>query len=144
MEDTMRYTKVPEPHRSLLFRLAEIYRAQAESTSGLIFLDSRGGKELLYRSAPQSDKWHSLPYTRNNLDFLQELDYMTYTSESAPYFRVALKQEALDYYDYMHSPTWRRWISDVWDKTEKYWLALVFGWIGGWCAWLSYYLLWRR
>lgn len=74
-------------------------------------------------------------YTLKDFVVLDEVGYIIY-QPSTPNVPIdvpciGLTQEAFDYYDYRHSRGWRRWISDVWDKTEKHWLTLLFGWVAG-------------
>ena len=124
----MKYTKVPEPHRSLLFRLVEIHREHGETSSGLIPFQSYGpaGTLVLYSNTVLER------YTSSNLHVLEKhgyLDIQPWRIDSVSSF--SLRQEAFDYYKYMYSSALWRFIIDVWDKTEKYWLALLFGLIGG-------------
>ncbi len=144
----MKYEKLPEPHRSLLFKLVEVYRKRAEPFSGLIPFYEDGLGIVLYLE-PDGIEYRP-GMTREHLELLDEYDYIDPLGLDRPSsrWRIAVTQQALDYYNYMHYPAWRRWLSDVWDKTEKYWLSLLFGllggFLGGWLAWLSRNWLWQK
>jgi len=95
----MKYTKVPEPHRSLLFRLVEIYREHAEPTSGVIPFWEYGPARKLMLYDKLLDR-----YSSSNLHFLEDLGYLTilpWRIDSVD--GTVLKQQALNYYDYSHS-----------------------------------------
>jgi hypothetical protein len=152
MEDSVKYQKVPEPHQTLLFKLVEVHRKHAESNSGVIpFYEQRKGREglVLYPSGYLQQTIES--YTFVNLRFLEKVGYLSCEEPDRPEHWIVLLPEAFDYYDYMHSPARRRWISDVWDKTERYWFALLFGLLGGllsgvlgsWLTWLTNWL-WQK
>lgn len=135
----MKYQEVLEPHRTLLFRLVEIYRERGEASSGLMPFRGVPTGILVY---PRTDRLTLEAYSVTSLDVLERRGYLTIFRFTAPSpDQMALRKEALDYYDYSHSPVWRRRISDVWDKTEKHWLSLLFGLLGGFLggclAWLS-------
>jgi len=123
----MKYKEVPEPHRSLLFQLVEVYREHAEPTSGGIPFQEYGPACKLMLYDQLLDR-----YSSSNLHFLEKLGYLTIQPWRIDGVDcIGLRKEALDYYDYMQSPSWRRWISDVWEKTEKHWMSLLFGLLGG-------------
>jgi len=139
----MKYRKLVKEYRSLLFQLVEIRREQA-TPSGVIPVEEQWEEGLLLWPGQSAERFLRF-YTLKDLVVLDEVGYIIY-QPSTPNVPIdvpcmALTQEAFDYYDYSHSSVLRRWISDVWDKTEKHWLTLFFGWLGGWCAWLSYWLL---
>ena len=148
MEDNMKYKELLEPHQTLLFQLVEVYREHAVSSSGVIpFFDELGVGLVLYPSGGDAEL-RLKRYTLANLSVLEKEGHIDCLVPEGYMPGIALTPQALDYYDYMHSPPWRRRISDAWDKTEKYWLALLFGllggFLGGWCAWLSRNWLWQK
>ena len=122
----MKYTKVPEPHRSLLFRVVEIYREHAEPTSGIIPFQEYGPARKLMLYDQVLDR-----YCSSNLHFLKDLGYLTilrWRIDSVD--GIVPKQQALNYYDYSHSRVWRRWLTDFWDLTGPHWLKLLFTLLG--------------
>ena len=127
----MKYKEVPEPHQTLLFQLVEVYREHAVSGSGIIpFIDELGVGLVLYPGGGDAEL-RLERYTLANLSFLEKEGHIDCLMPEGYMPGIALTPQASDYYDYMHSPPCRRWVSDAWDKTEKHWLSLLFGLIGG-------------
>ena len=125
----MKYKEVPEPHRSLLFRLVEIDEGRPTPTGLIPVREMLGGGLALWEGEPGM---RFVPdYALDNLRVLEKDGYITYLTSPGCDPKISLTSDAIDYHKYMHSFALWRFIIDVWDKTEKYWLALLFGLIGG-------------
>lgn len=137
----MKYEKLPEPHRSLLFKLVEVYRKRAEPFSGLIPFYEDGLGIVLYLE-PDGIEYRP-GMTREHLELLDEYDYIDPLGLDRPSsrWRIAVTQQALDYYDYMHSPAWRQRWNDFWYLTGPYWLKAVIGLVFTLLGWFLHDLL---
>jgi hypothetical protein len=137
----MKYKQLPEPHRSLLFRLVEIYKTYAEPSSGLITFIDEMGTGLVVHLGKAVEAERLGPYTSENLRFLEKVGYVDWGKPDHHTPWIVPMQEAFDYYNYSHYPAWRRRAIDVWDKTETHWLSLLFGLLGGLLSGLAASLL---
>jgi len=127
----MKYKEVLEPHQTLLFQLVEVYREHAESSSGVIpFVDELGVGLVLYPGGGDAELGLE-SYTLANLSFLEEEGYVSCQKLEGYVPGITLKPEAFYYYKYSHYPALWQKALDFWDKTEKYWLSLLVGGIGG-------------
>lgn len=70
-------------------------------------------------------------YSSSNLLLLEKLGYLTIQHYPFGGNCIALTPQAFDYYKYSHHPILWQKALDFWEKTEKYWLSLLVGGIGG-------------
>ncbi len=127
----MNYKELLEPHRTLLFQLVESYREYGKSSGVIPFSVTRLGVGLVLFPGGGDAERRFGNYTLVNLRSLEKEGYINCLVLEHHMPSITLTKQASDYYDHIQKPRWRRSMIDVWDKTEKYWLSLIFGVLGG-------------